>query len=285
MPHLVRGVSTSWAYVPNTQQERKHSLRSHLGSQPRQFPCSRPGPAELPAVHCYCGPSGHPPAFGDVTAAYLAPRCFSLGLGGLHRLRVQTFLACCRHYPAGIERGLIQISAPDVAFANNREAQLPEFVTHEAYTTFDTCGPQGRSPGQARVCQMAPPPALACKASSQLHDSDSFHGRTFTCWFGPAFPVTAVTVTAHGPRPTGPRASGCHSYRGGVLRMSLVSIAETRSGRSWAATGPHDRADVVLIGWSAFEVSFETIFAEGWGILIELAIEMTQVFRRHTSTQ
>ena len=101
--------------------------------------------------------------------------------------------------------------------------------------------------------------------------------------------TVTVTVDAHGhghgPRPTGPRASGCHSYRGGELRMSLVSIAETRSARSWAATAPHERADVVLIGWSAFEVSFGTIFADGWGILIELAIEMTQVFRRHASTQ
>lgn len=158
-------------------------------------PCSWRGPAALPAVHRYYRPSGHPPAFSAVTSAYLAPGSFSPGPGGLHRFRIQTFLTCCRHYPAGTEPGFSQISKPGAAFASNREAQLPEFSFHEACSTFDTYGPQGRFLGLAQICQMAPPPAFACKASSQLHDSDSCHGRTFTCWFGPSCPVTAVTVT------------------------------------------------------------------------------------------
>lgn len=70
------------------------------------LPYSWWGPATLLAVLRSYGPGGHPPAFDAITGTYLAPRFFSSGLGGLHRLRTHPFRACCRPYPAGSATGV-----------------------------------------------------------------------------------------------------------------------------------------------------------------------------------
>ena len=60
---------------------------------------------------------------------YAAISClFCQGPGGLLQFLVQPFLACRRQYPAGTACGLSQLSADDIAFANQREARLPGCV-------------------------------------------------------------------------------------------------------------------------------------------------------------
>lgn len=114
---------------------------------------------------------------------------------------VQPFPACCRHYPAGSGRGVSQGFLGRCCLRQDLRGSASRGSPHEACTTFDSYGPQGRSPGQARVCQEAPPPPFGCEASPQLHGSGSCHVGTFTHWVVPTSLVTAdpdVRVDASG---------------------------------------------------------------------------------------
>ncbi len=104
---------------------------------------------------------------------------------------VQPFPACCRHYPAGSGRGVSQRFRGRCCLRRDLRGSASRISPHEACTTFDSYGPQGRSPSQARVCQKAPPPPFGCEASPQLHGSGSCHVGTFTHWVVSTFLVTA----------------------------------------------------------------------------------------------
>lgn len=103
----------------------------------------------------------------------------------------QPFPACCRHYPAGSGRGVSQGFLGRCCLRQDLRGSASRGSPHEACTTFDSYGPQGRSPSPARVCQEAPPPPSGCEASPRLHGSGSCHVGTFTHWVVPTSLVTA----------------------------------------------------------------------------------------------
>jgi hypothetical protein len=92
----------------------------------------------------------------------------------------QPFPTCCRHYPAGSDRGISQTFRGRCCLRQDLRGSASRFSPHEACSTFDSYGPQGRSPDQARVCQEAPPPPFGCEASPRLHGFGFCHVGTFT---------------------------------------------------------------------------------------------------------
>jgi len=102
----------------------------------------------------------------------------------------QPFPTCCRHYPAGSDRGISQTFRGRCCLRQDLRGSASRFSPHEACSTFDSYGPQGRSPDQARVCQEAPPPPFGCEASPRLHGFGFCHVGTFTHWVVPTSLVT-----------------------------------------------------------------------------------------------
>jgi hypothetical protein len=131
-------------------------LRHPKGSPPPRCPCSWRGPAALPAVLHYDGPSGLPLVFSRRCRRLPCSEVFLRGTGRGSPVPTHPFLTCCRHYPAGTSCGFIQFSAAGAAFAGGRGARLPVCSVHGACSAFDTCGPSGRFPTPGRICQEAP---------------------------------------------------------------------------------------------------------------------------------
>jgi hypothetical protein len=96
------------ALLPSTECQPAGSLCNVQGSPPSTLPCSRRGPSALPEVlHSY-GPSGHPLAFNAVTNAYLPPRSFSSGPGGLRQFQYNPSVRAAVITPPGPCAGFSQ---------------------------------------------------------------------------------------------------------------------------------------------------------------------------------
>jgi hypothetical protein len=167
---------------------------------------------------------------------------------------IQPFPACCRHYPAGSDRGISQDFHGRFCLRQDLRGSAPRVSSHEAYTAFVTYGPQGRSPTCRRVCQEAPPPAFACEASPQLHGFGSYHVGTLTHWVVSSSLVTPEPDVKLSPHPaltlqpqarsrvaTGQRAFGPAARCVPASALTLVLGFETFFGVSVAPMlrGPH----------------------------------------------
>ena len=194
MPHLVCGLSTSWAPL------------QRCGLASRVVPLLRAGSLRItggsPLVRAQRPPSG-------LQRCRQRLPCSGGFLPGTRRaspVSVHPVPACCRHYPAGSGRGLSQDFRDQCCLRQDLRGSASRTAPHEACSTFDSYGPQGCSPSPARVCQEAPPPPCGCEASPQLHGAGSCHVGTFTHWVVPTSLVTPdpdVRVLPHpAPRQT-----------------------------------------------------------------------------------
>ncbi len=138
-----------------------------------------------PSYQRFIATTGHAATlwpFGSVAGAYLSLGAFSPGPGGLLQFLVRPFRTCCRHYPAGASCDVSQCFAFGAAFPCDREGRPPEFVTHEACTTFDTYGPHDCYTVFLRDHPGTSHGRFPRSCAPWLHGSGSFHVGTLTHW-------------------------------------------------------------------------------------------------------
>ena len=90
------------------------------------------------------------------------------------------FSACCRHYPAGANNEISPCSRCRCCLRQCPRGSATGACTHEACSTFDTCGPQSRSRTLGPVCRKAPRPSFVGTCLSCYMVSAPCHDGTFT---------------------------------------------------------------------------------------------------------
>lgn len=107
---------------------------------------------------------------------------FLLGVRRASPVPMQPFLACHRHYPAGIDGGHQPDFRHRCCLHPNPRDSASGLTPHEDCAAFDTCGPQDRSPVRDWVCQETSHPAFALSTPPQLHGSGFCHVGTHSHW-------------------------------------------------------------------------------------------------------